>query len=341
MPDLGPMKIKKHGYSQRRGLPTITGPMMDVMNRLRDAHEVEEPWQELDDVDQRTIKAILTRKWMDESGRKYKLYKINEEGLKALKVYGKMLKRYDGICPTCGERPKHVTSGGKKEGYCKVCLSALRKRQRALGIQYKRPDSLCPRCVEKNFKHKRTRHVTPGGWIAAYCKHCLKVIKRRGKRKAIALRLQRVLAGEFVKCRIKDCNEPVTHTDRSQSDLCARHLREYMNDYNKRRRPDSHFANSYTSISVNEVFERYPFVGTVEHLPWILKADGLRYFNWRQVASWARQEVPCDAFKCEPCNRKPTIEMVCPEGYAIYRCPKCNRRFRVVLEFNYFLQEDL
>jgi ribosomal protein L37AE/L43A len=73
----------------------------------------------------------------------------------------------------------------------------------------------------------------------------------------------------------------------------------------------------------------------------VIKTDGLRYFNWRQVSNWAWGEVPRDVIKCEDCNRKAVVEMVCPEGYAIYRCKKCQHRFRIVLEYDYFFQEDV
>jgi hypothetical protein len=114
MRDLGPNKIRRHAWSKRRGLPTITGAMLEVLIQLRIAHDLDEPYIDLDGVDQRTVQALLVRMWIGKRGVKYVDYMITDAGLSALKIYEPQLKRKDGLCPECGVRPKHVTRSGAK-----------------------------------------------------------------------------------------------------------------------------------------------------------------------------------------------------------------------------------
>lgn len=232
---------RKFIYSQRRDLPALTPRMMAVLLTLRAADEADSPFILLPGIHKRTLEALFERDWIFASpGLDGTRYKITGRGLKALKVYEPVIKRHDGLCPDCGERPKHITRNGRVEGYCKICLGKSSRRKYRLHIG-KNPNALCPRCK------KRTRARLPGGNVTTYCAKCNKVLKRRAKRKQIKTRLQRVLAGEFIKCRLEGCEQPVHHTEKSAYDMCESHWREYMTAYNDRRRPNSRAAKARTS----------------------------------------------------------------------------------------------
>lgn len=139
--------IRKHGYSRRRGLPTMTDLMLGVLIRLRESAEINIDFEELEDADSRTIEALLERKWVFARPRGLAKYQITDEGLQAVKVYEPdPIKRVDGLCPRCGERPRRMRSTGTPAPYCGQCEADMQRRNRALGLQYRRSDAICPRC---------------------------------------------------------------------------------------------------------------------------------------------------------------------------------------------------
>jgi len=229
---------------KRRDLPLITPRMFAVLVALKAAKDADYPFIHLDGVDGRTIRALCdssnehSRGWAFESqGLDGVRYTITGAGERALKVYAPRLKRGDGICPRCGERPRRIRKRGAKAGtpaaYCVACESRMAKRKLELGIQHRRPGQLCPRC------HKRTRYVSPSGRIGSYCPHCKKILHNRAHRKERRLLLKRIQAGEHIPCRRAGCDEPRRVSGKTVQDYCYRHFRAYMNAYNDRRRPDS------------------------------------------------------------------------------------------------------
>jgi len=231
-------------FSKRRDLPPITPRLLDVLIRLRTAQDSDAPFDALTGVHKRTLNALIERGWIySDPGRDGWRYRITALGLKALKVYEPQLKRYDGICPECGDHPKHVTRGGRVEGYCAACLLKQGRRKYALRIESKRPDTLCPRC------HKRTRSRLPNGRVRTYCEPCTRRLKHRDKKRQLRSRLERVLAGEFIKCRQPGCEQPIHHTENSSYDFCVAHQREYMTNYNDRRRAESRAARKRRELA--------------------------------------------------------------------------------------------
>lgn len=220
----------------RRGLPSITRRMFDVLVRLKQARDDDFPFIALEDVDPRTLRALCgePRGWVFESpGLDGLRYTITGAGEKALKVYTPAERRGDGICPDCGIRPKHVSKGGRKYGYCQVCERKYKRNQvRLRGGKLLRSDHLCARC-------KKRPHVVnaKGKAISCYCRHCKNVLGRRAHKKARALLLERVRAGEFIPCSVKGCNEPRYVTANSVQEKCFKHHAEYQKAYNDKRRP--------------------------------------------------------------------------------------------------------
>lgn len=232
----------------RRLLPfaSMTPRMMDALIVLRDAKADGYPFIHLPDVDFRTLRALESedRAWVFGSdGLDGTRYTITRLGERALKAYQRPPKRYDNICPECNLRSKHVTKGGRKAGYCAVCLREQGKRKRALGISSKSPDSKCPRCK------KRPRHQYPNGSINTYCTHCARVLKRLNKRRNRKLRLMDIQRGILPTCIKRGCDQPCHHTEKSVYDYCLPHWRQYMTAYNDRRRPGSKAAGTRHAAS--------------------------------------------------------------------------------------------
>lgn len=227
---------------KRRGLPSMTAKMLAVLQQLRAAKEADWPFVTFKGVYKSTIKALEDRYWIFPSkGLDGVRYGITSKGEKALKVYELPSKRYDGICPTCEQRPKHVTRGGRREGYCLDCLRASARRARALKLKRKRGDVFCSRC------HKRPRHRHKNGTFNTYCDHCKRVMARRWKRKAFKRQLERARRGELICIRCKDA--PRHYTEKSVYDYCAGCLKVYMREYNDRRRPNSRAAQQRQAVT--------------------------------------------------------------------------------------------
>ncbi len=159
-------------------------------------------------------------------------YKITSRGSNILKMYEMPVesRRYDGICPTCGIRKKHVYASGLKYGYCQQCETVRRRRQAQM--QDYRPklvkDRICPRCKI------RMCHIRQSGVLCSSCLKCRAEVVTERRPARIAQRLAAIASGDVPKCC--KCDEDVYYTERSVYDYCQKHLRIYMNDYNRRRR---------------------------------------------------------------------------------------------------------
>lgn len=214
---------------QREGLERITGRMMVVLVRLRDAKAADMPFVDLSDVYWRTLRALQARDWIFEAkGIDGVRYAITGRGLKALAIYEREGNRRDGKCPRCRTRERARSRTGKRRPYCESCTRAIAKRQYALkGYQYD-PDAPCSRCK------KRPRLILASGIVIAYCEQCRRERRYDENRRRLERKLRRIAAGDVPKCL--KCDNPVYYTARSVSDYCAEHVREAARlNYARRR----------------------------------------------------------------------------------------------------------
>lgn len=227
----------------RRGV-TMTSYQFRVLRLLRDAKAAEFPFIDLVGVDKRTIRNLHDQDWIFVSpGLDGTRYTITERGERALRVHEEPLRRNpNSICPTCKERPRHVTKSGRISAYCLECARDLSRRKWEHRAPRFKSDT-CPRCK------KRPRHEYPGGGIATYCTHCVRVMKRRNKRKNKQRKLDAARRGELmcITCKVK----PRHHTDVSVYDYCMDCLRAYQTQYNDQRRPNSPSAKARSRRKVS------------------------------------------------------------------------------------------
>lgn len=215
---------------KRHGLPPMTRCMAEVLAELRAAQQADMPFIHLPDLHYRTRRSLILRDWIFASpGLDGTRYKITGRGLKALAVYEQPIQRRDdGLCPTCGVRPRKVAKTGYVYGYCAECQRLHDNRQFALKGHQLDPNSLCPRCGE------RPRYRYPSGFIIAYCYECRAAMRQDERRRKHARLLARIQAGEFIPCiRCKKC--PRYHTDKLVYDYCHECYRAQQNDYNRRK----------------------------------------------------------------------------------------------------------
>lgn len=210
-----------------------------VLQYLREAKRLDPecPFAELPGVHKLTIRAIQNKGWLFISpgaGLDVPKYYISEQGERALRIFEQPPRGFEGICPNCGLRPKHITASGRMEGYCLECGNELGRRKYHHGVPKAKEGSLCPRC------QKRPRHVHPGGKQITYCEHCNRVRKRQNKRKNKQRKLEQARRGELICIRCK--SKPRHYTEHSVYDYCVDCWRDYMREYNDRRRPDSRAA---------------------------------------------------------------------------------------------------
>ena len=203
-----------------------------VLRKLRTAADALFPFQQVD-VHMATINTLVRHDFVFRSaGIDGIKYKITSRGRTILKMYELPVesRRYDGICPTCGIRDKHVYPSGLKYGYCLECESLRRKRQAQLhGYRPKLvKERICPRCKI------RMCHVRKSGVLTSSCLKCRNEVATERRPARTAARLAAIAGGDVPKCY--KCDEDVYSTERSVYDYCQKHLREYMNDYNRRRR---------------------------------------------------------------------------------------------------------
>ncbi len=215
------------------GYGRMTVKMMNVLLILRESDDDGYPFCGLDDVHWRTINTLSKRDFLMRSpGLDGVKYKLTNRGKLALKMYETPVQVYrkDGICPVCGINPKHVYDSGRVYGYCLPCARTARRRNHQLnGYRVSRVfNEVCPRC------QKRKRHLTESGRIKSWCLHCRRKDTKNKRPGRTAARLAAIAAGDVARCC--KCADGVHYTERSVYDYCRRHLREYMNEYNRRRR---------------------------------------------------------------------------------------------------------
>lgn len=223
--------MKKPGWWQykRRG-QWMTSTMFEVLQLLHLAKKEEFPFIKLPGVHKRTINSLTARGWIfDSPGLDGIRYKITAFGEKWLKIFQKPPRRYDGICPTCGIRPKHVNATGYRSGWCYECERAYKNFRYRKGMDRLNPDRLCSCCKE------RPLHRMSGGKLSTYCTECRHAMRKAEKRAQHDRDLARIAAGEVLLCRA--CKkEARCYTERYVRDRCPACQKKYMDEYNARRR---------------------------------------------------------------------------------------------------------
>lgn len=226
-----PLTIRPFRSSWRRGLPMMTPRLMSILIMLRDVHDTDDAYLPLDGIHHRTLYALLDREWIAEiTVDGLPRYGITGRGLKALKVYEPEVKRTDGLCPRCCERPRFIFKTGTQAPYCKQCTSEIGKRQYRLKLYRPSPDGICARC------QKRPRYVASSGKVYCYCQHCKNLLHRREHKRKREDLFIRVIAGEHVPCTRNGCDRPRYVSGRTVQDYCYQHYREYQNAYCRSRK---------------------------------------------------------------------------------------------------------
>lgn len=143
----------------------MTPVMMQTLIALSAQDDVGYVWLDLADVHGNCKNALRKRDWIVMSnGLDGIRYRITTRGIKALKHYQKPLRRKDGICPECGERPVAYSSNGNKLKYCRECIRRLQRRKQKRN--FRKHGQLCPTCKTNE------RYVMPNGKVAAHCSEC-------------------------------------------------------------------------------------------------------------------------------------------------------------------------
>lgn len=214
--------------SRVRGLqPPITGRMFAVLQRLHAAKADGAPLRALADTHPKTLRALEDRDWivatkLPDGGA---VYALTGRGEKALRVYSAPGKRLDGLCPTCGERPRGQYASGRRKAYCDECTRISGHKQFTLKGNQLKAETPCSRC------HKRARLAFPSGKRSTYCAHCRKVLRRREKRRMHKRKLALIAAGTPPICL--KCDQPVMHTDKVVYDYCREHYYAYQRAYQR------------------------------------------------------------------------------------------------------------
>lgn len=222
----------------RQGWPVMSIDMLNALIRLYNGAIAGAPFQPLAGLDARTVRAMERHDWIFASRGidGSLLYKITGRGERAMQVYRRPARRTDGICPTCGQRPKRIRRNGVQGPYCTECDRASNRRKAQLGLYRTKPGRLCSACRQKPVRQ------FPGGKFATYCEKCLREKKRAEKRLKLERLRARLDAGEFVKCCRRGCPNPVHRTSKSILDVCEAHYKAYHQQYRDRRRPNSQAA---------------------------------------------------------------------------------------------------
>lgn len=210
----------------RHGM-TMSQKQMGILQDLRAAKEAEFPWVYLDGVHARTLNSLLRFDWVAVSpGGELDRdrYRITHAGLKALKIFEVPPRRYDGICPVCGVRPKQMMPSGQ-HGYCKECDKAHKQRQRALGRPRLNPNRPCSDCGGGPL------YVTSTGEVTTWCKACRSKHRAADRRRRNERLLARIAAGDIPLCK---CGQPLYVTTWVH-DRCEGCWRDYQKCYRMRR----------------------------------------------------------------------------------------------------------
>lgn len=216
---------------QRDGLPAATGGVRRLLAYLFECKRSGFEWVPLGwpEVDARTVKAAFDKDWIFRSeGPDGIRYKITARGEDVHHRYQGVRNRRDHICPSCGERERHIRSGGKRDGYCLECARAVSRAKAARRRARPHTPRPCPKCGQADV------HVYSSGRAANYCFTCEAERIRENTRKRRAAELERARRGEVAPCA--HCGQrPRVVTENSVNHYCAE-CRTKLNRQHRARR---------------------------------------------------------------------------------------------------------
>jgi hypothetical protein len=214
-----------------------TSQMFNVLTRLIDAADRHDmPFVYLEDVNPRTLRALIHRDWIVENKPPRRTpdldmprYKITGRGRNAHEIYSIPpdeydTRHFDGLCPDCRERPKIKTPSGSDYGYCEPCLLKRRRRQK-----YRSNPGVCPRCKI------RPKHITKSGRVRPYCKPCRRERERDYRKRYNNDLLRRIREEDYIKWCSRCHQEPVYIAGNTVTDYCYSCYRDYQNEYYHRK----------------------------------------------------------------------------------------------------------
>lgn len=226
------------GWRQRnRANMRMSAIQLIILRTLHQANESGFPWQPLEDVHPKTLRYMIHQDWIVRSVSEleaFPRYRITGRGQKAMRVFDKEPRRFDGICCRCNKRQRQRFSTGVLAPYCRECTRKINHRQWELKLYEKR--GICPRC------QKRPKHVTASGRVRPYCKPCRRAHSREAKERQNQRNLERIAAGEVLLCYT--CKErPREVANGWVRDYCPECRRAYARDYQRRQKARI-FANA-------------------------------------------------------------------------------------------------
>lgn len=214
----------KANSAKRGGIGIITRGMLTALWLLHLAEEDDAPWLYLEEFDPRVARSLCRRGWAAEAPANAldrARYRISALGLKALKVYSRPARRRDGLCPTCGTRPKYRMPCGRVYGYCKECDREAKRKARKMKRPRVRAGRPCSRCRTRPVYESEAKRYT-------FCYECLKEYRKEQRERRRARMMERLKKGEPVLC-IRCKRETVYHTEKSVFDYCRKCFYEMQN----------------------------------------------------------------------------------------------------------------
>lgn len=206
---------------KQRGKENITYPMECVLRRLRAALEQDAPFLLLDpaqdrELDERTLFTLAERDWIVEGDVTESYYRITKRGLNILAKCDEVVQRRDGMCPKCGDRPRHVNGSGRQEAYCYECGRA-HDNEKQTRLRRIPPTKPCRRC-----KSAPRHQYQPSGLWSNFCTDCDRLLRKQRKHTGAKELRERIRRGEKPVPTCPACNErPVVLCENSVAHYCA------------------------------------------------------------------------------------------------------------------------
>lgn len=240
-----------------RGKVNITYPMERILRTLRTALEQDRPFVLLDrnadyELDCRTLETLVERDWIVSGDVSAPFYRITKRGLDVLAQCDVRVVRKDGICPRCGERPKHIRASGRQDAYCDECESARakvkeKKRRRTP------PTDNCRHCHE----HPRHQYQPSGTW-SDYCAECDRMLRKLRKHTTAKEYRERIRQGVKPVPLCAACKErPVVLCENSVAHYCAVCRPKKTREWKVKRMYARIRAGTYTSLSATAQVQQF------------------------------------------------------------------------------------
>lgn len=203
--------------AQHRGVVTrngvrLTGAALDMMRRLRDASQTDNPFVVLLTTEYRTARALRKRDWAFIGERDGVLRaKLTGRGADALAFFD-MPPCYGrhGNCPSCGTQPRAVNDG-ETQVFCVECSERFAI---AVGTPKRAPvrDGICSK---RGCNQSRHRHQS--GRVNVYCREHMTAQTARNA----AAKLQRIQNGAPIPICPRCNKRPVQIYEKSMRSICA------------------------------------------------------------------------------------------------------------------------